>query len=157
MAEPSSNRETLSLGSAAPDVTFTLQDGFRFSLAADRGKFVVVYFCSEAGSPECVHEARGVRARWNDLFKNHVVVVGVTPEAADAQRGVIAHEKLPFDLASDVDGRLADAFKVRAKAAAFGPLVFLVGRDGTIRRTWQTAEPERHIQEILALAQEPST
>jgi peroxiredoxin Q/BCP len=157
MTSPRWDGDALSVGSAAPDVTFTLQDGFRLSLAADKGKLVVVYFCPEAGQTDCVHEARGLRDRWNDLFKNHVIVVGVTPEPVAAQRNLIAQESLPFDLASDVDGRLAGAFKATATSGAFGPFVVLVGRDGAIRRTWRAAEPERHIEDILALAQEPST
>ncbi|HXI56769.1 MAG TPA: redoxin domain-containing protein, partial [Polyangia bacterium] len=136
---------------------FTLQDGFRLSLAADKGKLVVVYFCTDAAQADCVREARGVRDRWNDLFRNHVVVVGVTPQSVAAHRALIAHENLPFDLASDVDGHLAEAFKATATPGAFGPRVIVIGRDGTVRRTWQTADPERHIQEILRLAQTPST
>jgi peroxiredoxin len=81
----------------------------------------------------------------------HVVVFGVSPHDASAHKAWIAEQKLPFDLSADDDGRIARAFNVPTRGDYM--YTFLVDRDGkTIRRAWQTANPEAHAQEILALA-----
>ena len=141
-------------GSVAPEVTFTLQDGFRLSLALLKGKLVVVYFCPAASDPGCELEAQGLGAHWDELHEQHsVVIVGVTAESASSQQAAIARQKLPFDLATDIDHRIADAFGVPAQGRS-APRTFLVGKDGKIRMAWRTADPEMHARAILAATRE---
>jgi peroxiredoxin Q/BCP len=140
----------LELGAPAPDVTLTLQDGFGLSLSAMKGKPIAVFFCSAVTDPACATEAEGLRDHWEDLHQDHnLVVVGVSPQAASAHQAFIAQHKLHYDLASDPARQIAQAFKVPVRPGT-PPHAILIGRDGKIRATWQTADPERHAREILA-------
>jgi len=138
-------------GSPAPDVMLTLQDGFQLPISAEHGKLVALYFCSPETSPECIREANGLRDHWAELHLRHVVVIGVSPRDAASHRAFIAEHRLPFDLVSDADGRIAGAYKVPA-LGDYGPQTYLVGRDGKLRKAWLTTNPESRAQEILDVA-----
>lgn len=149
-ASPASSNE-LQLGSAVPELPFTLQDGFSLDLPSLKGKLITVFFCPADNDPECVRQMHGLRARYAELHEqNHVVVLGVSPQDAATHKAFIAKNELPFDLVADVDGTLAKAFGV--PAGQYTPRTFLVGKDGKIQRVWRTADPNTHIGEILALA-----
>lgn len=138
-------------GSLAPDVMLTLQDGFQLPISAEHGKLVALYFCSPETSPECIREANGLRDHWAELHLRHVVVIGVSPRDAASHRAFIAEHGLPFDLVSDADGRIAQAFKVPT-LGDYGPRTFLVGRDGKLQKAWLTTNPDSRAQEILDVA-----
>ena len=140
--------------STAPDVIFTLQDGFQLSLASLRGKFVTVFFCASAHSAACIGEAQALRAHWRELHEERLVaVVGVTRETPAEQRAFLKDQALPLDLASDPDGQLAQSFGL-PPSGDYGFRAVLIGRDGRIRRSWLTPNPESQTRELLALASE---
>lgn len=137
-------------GVAVPDLPFTLQDGFKLSLPALKGKPITVYFCASSNDPDCMREAQGLRTHWEELHEqHHAVIIGVSPQDTTSLRAFIAQQNLPFDLASDVDRTLARAFGVPA-SGHYAPRTFLVGKDGKIRAHWQTTDPEAHVKAILA-------
>ena len=138
-------------GAPAPDVMLTLQDGFQLPISAEHGKLVAFYFCSPETSPDCIREANGLRDHGAELHLRHVVVIGVSPRDAASHRAFIAEHRLPFDLVSDADGRIASAYKVPT-LGDYGPQTFLVGRDGKLRKAWLTTNPESRAQEILDVA-----
>jgi peroxiredoxin Q/BCP len=134
-----------------PDVTFTLSDGFRLSLASLRGKVVAVVMCSSIDSVGCSSESRGLASRWRELEEHYVTAIGVVPAAAARDpRGLERHD-LPFDFAVDTDGQIARALGVPAGGVA-EPTVFVVGRDGSIKAIWRVADPETHARALIAEA-----
>lgn len=142
----------LPIGAQMPAVTMSLQDGFEFPLAALTGKLIAIYFCADDDDPECVREARGLRDHWHELHENHhVAMFGISSRDAAARRAYLTQHKIEFDLAQDKDGSIARAFGVPAQGK-LAPYTFLVGRDGKIQRVWQSADPDAHAAEILALA-----
>jgi len=150
-APTSTPTSALQEGSPAPDVMLTLQDGFQLPISAEHGKLVALYFCSPETSAECIREANGLRDHWAELHLRHVVVIGVSPRDAASHRAFIAEHRLPFDLVSDADGRIAAAYKIPT-LGDYGPQTFLVGRDGRLRKAWLTTNPESRAQEILDAA-----
>jgi thioredoxin-dependent peroxiredoxin len=144
--------KALPIGAQMPAVTLSLQDGFEFPLAALTGKLIAVYFCAADDDPACVREAHGLRDHWHELHENHhVAMFGISSRDAATRRAYVAEHKIEFDLAQDADGSIARAFGVPTHGP-FAPHTFLIGRDGKVQRVWQTADPEAHAAEILALA-----
>jgi peroxiredoxin len=137
--------------SATPDVTFTLSDGFRLSLASLRGKVVAVVLCSSIDSADCRSESRGLSKRWRELEEHYVTAIGVV--TATGSRNPRAGERLdlPFDFAVDADGEIARALGVSAGGIA-DPTILVVGRDGSIKATWRVADPETHVRALIAEA-----
>ena len=58
-------------------------------------------------------------------------------------------ERLPFDFATDPDGHIARTFGVDLGELR-APRIFMIGRDGRIRKIWQAADPAAHVSALLA-------
>jgi peroxiredoxin Q/BCP len=144
---PAPATSTAEPSTTAPDVTFTLADGFRLSLASLRGKVVAVVMCSSTDSAGCSRESRGFAKRWRELEEHHVTAIGVVPATAARERG-IERQDLPFDFAVDTDGQIARALGVSAGGVA-DPTVLVIGRDGSIQAIWRAADPETHVRALL--------
>jgi peroxiredoxin len=143
--------DSLQLGTAVPDVPFTLQDGFELRLPAMKGKTIAVLFCTTHDDPQCVREADAMRDHFSELHdEHHVVIIGVSPASNAAHKAHLTAHRMPFDFASDPDGRVAAAFG--AGGMHEGLRVVVVDRGGTIHAVWSGADPERHVRELLAAA-----
>ena len=139
-------------GDAAPAIDLTLHDGRTLSLASLKGKDVVVYFYPKDKTPGCTVEAQGVRDQWAEFQKAGVEVIGVSGQDAASHQAFVADEKLPFPLAVDTDGRVAQAFGVPMRNGIAARQTFLIGKDGRIKKIWRQVTPQNHAAEILTAA-----
>jgi thioredoxin-dependent peroxiredoxin len=148
-AKPAS---ALTVGDAAPAVTFALQDGKSVTLASLAGKNVAVYFYPKDETPGCTIEAQGIRDNWEALKAAGVVVIGVSTQDAASHKAFIEKEKLPYDLAVDNDEKLAKAFGVPVRMGFASRQTFLIGPDGKLKKVWRDVTPSGHAAEIIAAA-----
>ena len=71
---------TLQEGDKAPAFTGKDQNGNKISLAIIKGKKLILYFYSEAGSPTCTLESCNLRDNYSALKKKGFEVLGVSPD-----------------------------------------------------------------------------
>lgn len=142
----------LAVGSAAPTVTFTLQDGKSVNLASLKGKQVAVYFYPKDDTPGCTVEAQGIRDEWTAFEKAGIQVYGVSLQDAASHTAFIEKHKLPFDLVVD-DGSVTKAFGVPVSGGEYASRhTFLIGEDGKIKQIWREVNPKEHAKELLEAA-----
>jgi thioredoxin-dependent peroxiredoxin len=120
-----------------------------FSLAAQKGKPVVVYFYPKDETHGCTIEAEGIRDEWQKLRAAQVTVVGISADSIESHRAFAAAHGLPFPLVTDPDGAIGRQYgvpftKVHARQT------FLIAPDGTIQKIWRDVTPTGHAGEILA-------
>lgn len=149
---PGSARETLQVGDAAPDVTFTFADGSTAPLSSFKGQVVLVYFYPQDDTKGCTMEAEGIRDVWADFQAANVKVIGVSMQDAASHNAFTEKYKLPFPLAVDVDGSLATAFKVPISGQRAQRQSFLVGKDGKLAAVWLRVDPSVHAADVLTKA-----
>lgn len=143
----------LAIGSDAPNVTFTLQDGKTVALSSLKGKQVAVYFYPKDDTPGCTVEAQGIRDQWEAFEKAGIEVYGVSTQDAASHTAFIEKHKLPFDLVVDSDGSIAQAFGVPLSGKQFAARqTFLIGADGKIKQVWRSVTPAEHAQQLLEAA-----
>lgn len=148
------NTGALKAGDPAPDVTFTLQDGSRVSLASLKGQPVVVYFYPKDDTRGCTIEAEGIRDDYAAFEQAKVKVFGVSTQDAESHSAFIEKFDLPFDLVVDTDGEVAEAFRVPLNRGMATRQTFLIDAAGKIKRVWLDVEPTGHAKELLtAIAQ----
>src|SRR6186713_2968508 len=92
---------TLQEGDKAPSFSGIDQNGKKISLSDYKGKKLVLYFYSEAGSPTCTIESCNLRDNYALLKKSGLEVVGVSPDSAGTQKKFETKYKLPFPLVAD--------------------------------------------------------
>jgi peroxiredoxin Q/BCP len=140
----------LTAGAPAPDVSFALHTGEQMALQSLRGKPVVVYFYPKDDTPGCTVEAQEIRDLYEQLKQTGAVVIGVSTDSRDSHRAFAEKHALPFLLASDETGKIAQAFGVPLKNGRASRESFVIGADGRIKRVFTEVNPKGHAAELLA-------
>jgi peroxiredoxin Q/BCP len=148
---------TLKEGDKAPSFTAKDQDGKKISLSDYKGKKLVLYFYSEAGSPTCTIESCNLRDNYSLLKKKGFEVLGVSPDNEKKQKNFTIKYKLPFTLIADPDNKVTKIFGVYDRKKLFGReymgilrTTFIVDEKGIIRKIFHKPKNKAHAEEILA-------
>ncbi len=100
----------LAVGDKAPDFTMPTDRRGTVSLKEMAGKAVVLYFYPKDDTPGCTIEACGFRDRLPDFSKLKATVSGVSRDDVARHDKFKLKQKLNFPLASDIDGKVSDAY-----------------------------------------------
>lgn len=148
---------TLKEGDKAPVFSGKDQDGKKISLNDYKGKKLVLYFYSEAGSPTCTIESCNLRDNYGLLKKNGFEVLGVSPDTETKQKKFEIKYKLPFPLMADAENKVTEAYGVRDMKKLFGReymgilrTTFIIDEKGVIRKIFTKPKNKAHAEEILA-------
>lgn len=148
---------TLQEGDIAPLFTGKDQDGKKISLSDYKGKKLVLYFYSEAGSPTCTIESCNLRDNYSLLKKNGFEVLGVSPDDQARQKKFEIKYQLPFPLIADSGNKITGLYGVHDMKKLFGReyigilrTTFIIDEKGVIRKIFQKPKNKAHAQEILA-------
>lgn len=147
---------TLQEGDKAPSFTGRDQDGKKVSLSDYKGKKLILYFYSEAGSPTCTIESCNLRDNYALLKKNGFEVLGVSPDEEKKQKKFELKYKLPFPLIADPENKITEAYEVRDMKKLFGReymgilrTTFVLDEKGVIRKIFHKPKNKAHAEEIL--------
>lgn len=144
------NAVALTVGDRAPDFTASATDG-PVSLAALKGKWVVLYFYPKAFTPGCTKESCAVRDGYAAIRKMNAVVYGISLDRLVTQRKFKEEYKLPFELISDESKQMATAYGVLGMGGLYARRVtFLLNPEGKIAAILENVDVARHDQEITA-------
>jgi peroxiredoxin Q/BCP len=138
------------VGDTAPLVVGKNQDGKTWKLADVVGKkIVLLYFYPKDDTPGCTKEACDFRDRIDELKQDKVEVIGVSFDSAESHQKFIEKYKLTFPLLADTDGKIADAYGVRATGKNIARRVsFLIGLDGKIAHVTDSPQADIHLGEM---------
>ena len=145
------------IATAAPDFTLTNQAGAVVSLAALRGKWVVLYFYPRDDTPGCTREACNFRDNHAALEEHGAVVLGVSPDTSGAHQKFVAKYDLPFQLlVDDKEHSVARAYGAWGMKKNYGKeyeginrSTVIITPDGRIAKTWPKVKPDSHGEEVL--------
>ena len=143
------------LGLRVPDFTVPATGG-EFSLAAHRGKPVVMYFYPKDNTPGCTTQAQQFRDLHAEFLRAGCVVVGVSRDDLKAHESFKAKLGLPFDLISDIEGVLCRMFDVVKNKMLYGKKVlgierstFLIDANGVLRQEWRSTRADGNAAAVL--------
>ena len=149
---------TLQKGDKAPAFSGTDQDGKNISLADYKGKNLVLYFYSEAGSPTCTIESCNLRDNYSLLKSKGYEVVGISPDDQGKQKKFADKYQLPFTLVADTENKITGAYGVRDMKKMFGReymgilrTTFIINGKGIIQKIFFKPKNKAHSEEILAI------
>jgi peroxiredoxin Q/BCP len=148
---------TLKEGNKAPAFAGSDQDGKKVSLSDYKGKKLILYFYSEAGSPTCTLESCNLRDNYSLLKKNGFEILGVSPDNEKTQKKFETKYKLPFRLIADSENKITGAYGVHTMKKLFGReymgilrTTFIIDEKGIIRKIFYKPKNKAHAEEILA-------
>ncbi len=144
-------------GSPAPPFSLTSDEGEVVSLAALRGKPVVLYFYPKDDTPGCTAQACGIRDAWAEFEAAGAVVLGVSPDGEASHATFRAKHGLPFTLLADPDHATAEAYGVWVEKKNYGKTymgiersTFVIDVDGNVVEVLRRVKPSTHVADVLA-------
>ena len=143
------------VGLAVPDFTIDTTGG-EFTLAAQRGHPVVLYFYPRDNTPGCTTQAQQYRDLHDKFAAAGCVVLGVSRDSLKSHQGFKAKYGLPFELAADTEGMLCRMFDVIKNKLMYGKQVqgiersaFLIDANGVLRREWRGIKADGNAAAVL--------
>lgn len=143
---------SLQVGDKAPDFTMPADGGGTVTLAALKGRPVVLYFYPRDDTPGCTKQACAFRDDIAQLRAAGAEVVGVSVDSTESHAAFAKKHGLPFALLADTEGHTADAY---GALRSLGPVrmaqrhTYLIGPDGRIAARFLDVDPERNAAEVL--------
>ncbi len=130
--------------------------GGEFSLSAQKGHPVILYFYPKDNTPGCTVEGAQFRDLHKQFAKLGAVVVGISRDSLKSHENFKAKMAFPFELLSDADETLCGRFGVIKMKNMYGKKVrgierstFLIGPDGKLVREWRGVKIPGHAEEVL--------
>jgi peroxiredoxin Q/BCP len=120
----------LAPGDPAPDFSLPTDDGGTVSLAALRGRKVIVYFYPAAMTPGCTKQACDFTDSLDALRAAGYEVVGISPDKPAKLAKFRERDGLTITLASDEDRSVLQAYGAYGEKKLYGKVV-----EGVIRST----------------------
>ncbi len=155
----SSREGDLGEGDAAPDFALPASDGRSVSLGAMKGKPFVLYFYPKADTPGCTREACAFEEALPALGRIGIAVIGVSRDPMKPIEAFAKKYGLSFPLASDIEGKAAEAYGTWVEKSMYGRKYmglerssFLIDRTGRIARVWRKVKVNGHAAEVMAAA-----
>ena len=147
----------LEVGQMAPDFSRPTNRRETLSLKDLRGKNVIIYFYPKDDTPGCTKEACGFRDTFQEAEKKNAVVLGVSKDSLASHQKFIDKYTLPFELISDEDGSMCEAYGVWSQKSMFGikymgveRATFLIDSEGKIKKIWRNVKVSGHIEDVIA-------
>lgn len=145
-------------GTPAPDFTLPDQDGAPVALASLRGKRVVLFFYPRAMTPGCTTEACDFRDSLAPLQAAGHVVLGVSRDEPATLREFRARDGLTYDLLSDPDHSVHDAYGAWGEKQNYGKTIegvirstFILDEEGRVAHALYNVKATGHVARIRKL------
>ena len=104
------------VGELPPDFELLNQNGESVKLSDYRGKKVLLFAYPKAATPGCTTQACGFRDNFTRIETSDAVVLGLSPDEPAALAKWIKQESLPYDLLSDPEHQVLEAWLPGAKS-----------------------------------------
>lgn len=151
---------SVEVGQAAPDFTLPGDGDDTISLAALKGKRVVLFFYPKDMTPGCTIEARDFTALHEDFLRANTQIIGLSKDSVGKHEKFRAKHNLKSALASDEAGEVIEAYGVWSEKSLYGRTfmgivrsTFLIDEAGVIRQIWRKVKVRGHAEEVLEAAQ----
>jgi len=146
----------LEIGDAAPDFTLPTDNDGTFSLSAQKGTPVVVYFYPKDDTSGCTKEAIAFTEALPEFQAAGAKIIGISPDSPAKHDKFIAKHGLKIILGADEDKRVCEAYGVWVEKSMYGRKymgvdrsTFLIDRDGNIAQAWRKVKVPGHAEKVL--------
>jgi thioredoxin-dependent peroxiredoxin len=145
-------------GDLAPDFTLDDQDGNAVPLASLRGQRVVLYFYPAAMTPGCTTQACDFRDNLSSLQGAGYTVIGVSRDTPEKLREFRERDGLTFELLSDPDHAVHDAYGAWGEKQNYGKTIqgvlrstFVIDAEGRIQHALYNVKATGHVARLRTL------
>lgn len=146
----------LKVGDKAPLVLGVDEAGNEITLAAFKGRKLVLYFYPKDSTPGCTAEACSLRDGMEELSAAGYAVVGVSADSVASHVRFKEKQQLNFPLVADTGRALIEAFGVWGEKKMAGRVymgikrtTFVIDEEGIIERVITKVDTKNSAKQIL--------
>lgn len=144
------------IGDMAPDFELRNQHGETVKLSDYLGRKVLLFAYPKAGTSGCTVQACGFRDNFARIETADAVVLGISPDEPDALAKWIEDESLQYDLLSDPEHRVLEAWQAWGERSMYGKKYmgvirshWIIGEDGVVLDEQLKISPKKSIEKAL--------
>ena len=144
------------LGKPVADFSLPSTGNTTFKLSGARGSKLVLYFYPKDNTPGCTQQGSDFRDSCAAFRKAGTHIYGISRDSIKSHESFKAKMKFPFELLSDSDEAVCNAFGVMKLKNMYGRKVrgierstFVVDEKGVLAREWRGVKVPGHVQEVL--------
>jgi thioredoxin-dependent peroxiredoxin len=144
------------LGKPVADFSLPSTGNTTFKLSGARGSKLVLYFYPKDNTPGCTQQGSDFRDLHAAFRKAGTQIYGISRDSIRSHESFKAKMKFPFELLSDPDEAVCNAFGVMKLKNMYGRKVrgierstFVVDEKGVLAREWRGVKVPGHVQEVL--------
>ncbi|MGD1889286.1 MAG: peroxiredoxin [Cyclobacteriaceae bacterium] len=150
---------TLKVHQSAPDFTLPSTSGQHFKLSRDLANQPgIIYFYPKDFTPGCTQEACSFRNSFSFFRDLNITVVGISRDSIDSHQKFKGQYRLPFELLSDSDGKVAKAYDALVPfLKVVRRVTYLLDANHKIAAVYENMfGAEKHIQQMIASVKKTS-
>ena len=144
------------VGELALDFELLNQNGESVKLSDYRGKKVLLFAYPKAATPGCTTQACGFRDNFTQIETSDAVVLGLSPDEPAALAKWIKQESLPYDLLSDPEHQVMEAWAAWGEKSMYGKKYmgvirshWIIGEDGIVIDAQVKVSPKKSVEKAL--------
>ena len=143
-------------GKKCPKFNAECTSGITYSNKDFDGKNLVIYFYPKDSTPGCTSEGQEFRDNYKQFKKNNTEILGVSRDTIKSHENFKEKQSFPFELLSDLDEKVCNAFDVMKLKSMYGReyigvdrSTFLINDKGIIIKEWRAVKVKGHVNEVL--------
>ena len=144
------------LSKSVLNLPLALSSGETAKLSGFAGQWLVLYFYPKDSTPGCTTEGNDFNALLPKFRKLGAAVLGVSCDSLKSHQNFCAKQGFKFDLVSDADEKLCNAFGVIKPKKLYGRefigierSTFLIDPAGRVVEAWRPVKVPGHAQAVL--------
>jgi thioredoxin-dependent peroxiredoxin len=137
-------------------ITCSATSDLEVSIPDSQGRNIVLYFYPKDSTPGCTTEGQDFRDNHQAFVDANTVIYGVSRDKMQSHENFKAKQNFPFELISDPEETLCNAFNVIQEKMNYGKKymgivrsTFLIDADGNILKAWDKVKVVGHVDEVL--------
>ena len=137
-------------------ITCSATSDLEVSIPDSQGRNIVLYFYPKDSTPGCTTEGQDFRDNYQAFVDANTVIYGVSRDKMQSHENFKAKQNFPFELISDPEEILCNAFDVIQEKMNYGKKymgivrsTFLIDADGNILKAWDKVKVVGHVDEVL--------
>ena len=149
---------SISIGDKLPNLTVATTQNDALKLSSLKGRNLVIYFYPKDSTPGCTTEGQNFRDAYEEFQKLDTEIFGVSRESIRSHQNFINKQNFPFDLISDPEEVMCNAFDVIKEKNMYGRKymgiersTFIFDDKGKLRHEIRKVKVKGHVDEVLEL------
>ena len=143
-------------GKKCPKFSAECTSGLSLSNKDFEGKNFIIYFYPKDSTPGCTTEGQEFRDNYKNFKTLNTEILGVSRDSIKSHENFKSKQSFPFELLSDPDEKVCNAFDVMKLKSMYGReyigvdrCTFLIDVNGKVLKEWRSVKVKGHVEEVL--------